>query len=538
MVLNVNRLSNNSNIYANYQGKKSDNSPAMANASESFNGNKDKSKDGKFSFSEAMKNFSKGVLSPVTNMFSSPQNFIVGVGMIVGSMALIAATGGAAAPILVAAGVGMGAIQAGKAVYNIATAKDGDDVEKAFYDVGGATSAIGLSVVGAKCSLKQANIETEGLNALNAVKKCFTSAKDLTVESINVFKSGYYKTNLDISSKMITQPTKLRKYSRELYEEGKQHIDDATKSLREILPDELKPALKGRNKCEISIYEKIVKERTVEINRKISQVQDNPILSEAVKKDKIASLLEERKKIDTDANFAKSKIEDLYGIRITGNINQLVAALVDAVKRGDIEITEIENYRGFNPIYNKQNEFYFSEAQIAELCEASKVAKTNVKVKVKNASKPSGYTATQLKIKQKNGKVIELQIRGEEIDKVSNWEHIPYDLRQGKDIAKGNNQLGILLSKAQKVIKELSTEQYAKYQEYIYDNYIYAQAKEFGKITTNPSLPEGIDPILSSENLRALHKQTLGFKPGNFKNPFNVSAQLALVAGEESLLKD
>jgi hypothetical protein len=48
---------------------------------------------------------------------------------------LLAATGGAAAPLLVATGVGLGIFQAGEGAYKIIKAKNGDDVEKAFYDI-------------------------------------------------------------------------------------------------------------------------------------------------------------------------------------------------------------------------------------------------------------------------------------------------------------------------------------------------------------------------------------------------------------------
>ena len=45
-----------------------------------------------------------------------------------------------------------------EAVYEIANAQNSQDIENAFYDFGGATSTIGLSIVGAKPSLKQAGI--------------------------------------------------------------------------------------------------------------------------------------------------------------------------------------------------------------------------------------------------------------------------------------------------------------------------------------------------------------------------------------------
>lgn len=538
MVLNVNRLSDK-NLYAGYQVKNTDNVPISMMSNDSKSDKFDKSCDGKFSFSQAMKNFGKGLVSPITGMFSSPKNFLIGAGMMVGSIALIAATGGAAAPILVAAGVSMGALQAGKAVVEIASAKNGDDVEKAFYDIGGATSTIGLSVIGAKGALKQANVESEGLNLLSSTKKCITSVKDLSIESFKVFKSGYYKANLNNALTVITQPKNLRKYAQDSFREGEQNFDTSFNALKDILPDELKPYLKGRNKCEISRFEKMVKERTTEIDNKIKLVQDDPERSLTEKKALIDDFLAQRKKIGTDEQFSRGKVEDEYGARLIlneitpENIDKVINSLANAAGRGDVEIIEIENYYGSNKKYQEQNQFYFNNDQVKNL-EATNENIRNVVSK----SKPSGYTAVQLKIKPKNGEVIELQIRGKNIDEVADWEHIPYDLRQGKDIAKGNNQAGILLSEAQTAIKKLNPEQYKLYQEYIYNNYIYAQAKEFGKPAIEPKFPEGIDPILKAENLKKLHQKTAELKSGSIKNPFEITSQLSFIAGEESILNE
>ena len=49
------------------------------------------SKDGKFSLWEAAKNFGKGLISPITGMFSSKKNFLIGAGMIIGGAVLVAA---------------------------------------------------------------------------------------------------------------------------------------------------------------------------------------------------------------------------------------------------------------------------------------------------------------------------------------------------------------------------------------------------------------------------------------------------------------
>lgn len=540
MGVSVNKLSSNNigsistysaNYHGNSNGNDSDVYMAGMNSSAQY---QHKPSNGKFRMSKAFTNFCKGLVSPITSMFSSPKNFLVGTGMIAGSVALIAATGGAAAPILVAAGVGMGTFQAGKAVYEIASAKTSKDIENAFYDIGGATSTIGLSVWGAKPALKQAGMATDDLGFLGSIKKCFTSAKELTKESYDVFASGYYKTNLAHAKKLITTPKILKQYSSELYQEGCQNYAQSFEGLKNALPEKLRPYLRGRSKCELSIYEKMSR-RFESLDNEIQSIRENPEFSEADKKHAIRGLLHEKMQIKKDPKFAKSYIEDLLGARLAledvsaESIDEIVASLSDSIKKGDIELLEIENYRGANKNYEGETQFYFSEDQVKKLREAAGLPIE------KFASKKSGYTAVQLKIKPRGCKVLELQIRGKHVDEFADIEHLPYDLSQGKDVSKGNNQLGILLSPIQKAVKGLSKEQLHQYNQYIYENYVYSQHLEFGIEATKPKLPEGIDPVLSSENLLKVFHQSKNLTAGRIKNPLLIYSQLPFITGTTSL---
>lgn len=531
MSLTVNNINNYSKNSA-FKGKstKAENSSVFTQIPQEVK--IDKSNDGKFSVSEAGKNLVKGIVSPITNMFSSPKNFLLGAGMMAGSAVLIAATGGAIAPLFVAAGIGMGACQVAKAGYKFATAKNGDDVEKAFYDIGGATSTIGLSVAGARGSLKQASIKTEGLNTFSSVKTCFTSAKSLVKQSANVFKSGYYKTNLKSALNVAKTPQSIRKYSHELATESQENFNSSFNALKDVLPEEFQGALKGRSKCQVSIYEKMVRDRN-SLKNKISTIKKDSTLSKSEKAEMIKDIKTKITNIDTDANVAKALVEDGYGARITNvtpeNTDKLVNALAKATKEGKIEITEIENYRGANEAFTTANDFYFNEAQMEKLTSVAKNATTT------NNTKSSGYTAVQLKVKPRNAKTLELQIRGKEINNVADWEHILYDLRQGKDIAKGNNELGSILAEAKKAVVKMTPEQNTQYKKFVYDNYINAQAKEFGKTVSAPEPVKGLDSTLSVENLTNMHIQSTKSTPKTIRNPFDISAQSAVIASTESL---
>ncbi|MBY0404218.1 MAG: hypothetical protein K2X66_09985, partial [Cyanobacteria bacterium] len=120
-----------------------------------------------FRFLNAGRQFLKGLVSPITMIFESRQNFLMGLGMLLGGGALMLATGGAISPLLISLGIGMGVFQGGQALYKISKAKSNEEIEAAFHDVGAATSTVGLSLLGAKGSLKGSGVlKSTGLTAV------------------------------------------------------------------------------------------------------------------------------------------------------------------------------------------------------------------------------------------------------------------------------------------------------------------------------------------------------------------------------------
>lgn len=156
----------------------------------SFSTDKYSADDGKISAKEKLVNFGKGVISPVTMMFSSPKNFAIGAAGIIGGGLLIAATGGAAAPVMVAAGVTGGAIGLIKSGYNALTAKTDDEARQAWQGLGLGTTAVAGSVAGSKAALKGAGIDTKNLNVLNATVECFKNVPAQVGKTVSIFKSG------------------------------------------------------------------------------------------------------------------------------------------------------------------------------------------------------------------------------------------------------------------------------------------------------------------------------------------------------------
>lgn len=162
----------------------------------SFLNDKYAADDGKISAKEKLLNFGKGVISPVTMMFSSPKNFALGAAGIIGSGLLIAATGGAAAPVMVAAGVAGGAVGLLKSGYNALTAKTDDEARKAWQGLGLGTTVTAGSIAGSKAALKGAGIDTKNMNVLSATVECFKNAPAQIGKSVNIFKSGEALLNI------------------------------------------------------------------------------------------------------------------------------------------------------------------------------------------------------------------------------------------------------------------------------------------------------------------------------------------------------
>ena len=152
--------------------------------------------DGKITFGEKVKNFAKGIIAPVTTMFKSPKNFLIGAGMIAGTAALIAATGGAAAPVLAAAGVIGGGIQIGINANKAKNAATDIQAKEAWQGMGTGTTAVVGSAIGAKSALKASGSDTSKMGIIKSTFECIKQAPANLKKSVDAFKTGAFITNL------------------------------------------------------------------------------------------------------------------------------------------------------------------------------------------------------------------------------------------------------------------------------------------------------------------------------------------------------
>ena len=102
-----------------------------------------------------------------------------------------------------------------------------------------------------------------------------------------------------------------------------------------------------------------------------------------------------------------------------------------------------------------------------------------------------------------NGALGEIQFRGKYTNMIGEYEHIAYDLRQGK----GDNTLGPIFDDYKNAVLKLDDKEYTKYNEYLESCYNYYNRLELGLPAVKPKLPPKFNKILSEDNMRRLHDE-------------------------------
>ena len=207
-------------------------------------------------------------------------------------------------------------------------------------------------------------------------------------------------------------------------------------------------------------------------------------------------------------------------------VDALKAEILKQAETGDAySIARVSNYVAKDGIP------YFSEAQLADLKQFA--ANHGVKLKINlridpsdpnfskvdenykptTKSQPSGYTALQANFTTKDGKTIEWQFRGDKVNEFAEGEHIPYDLRTGKDIIGEHKELEVLYNPLIEMLSEKNMEKdtYKEYNRYLGDYYTHLRKLELGFDSVEPKLEDygkgfKFDERLSAKNLIALHE--------------------------------
>ena len=171
----------------------------------------------------------------------------------------------------------------------------------------------------------------------------------------------------------------------------------------------------------------------------------------------------------------------------------------------------ISNYMGKDGIP------YFSAKQVAILRDyaAQFGIELNVKDKLTKV-RPSGYTALQMNFVTQEGFTFEWQLRGSKVNTFAECEHVPYDIREGKDVTGGKKILERLYAPIKDAVEHLDDKQYDKYNNYLTAHYEHLRKQELGFESTPPKLEDfGLnDPKLKAENLELLHDLADALKKG------------------------
>ena len=220
----------------------------------------------------------------------------------------------------------------------------------------------------------------------------------------------------------------------------------------------------------------------------------------------------------SNIDIARTKIDDLVGTRVVlddisqDKIDDLVANLCSSIKAKDVVVSEVHNY-------SNCSQKYFSDQNILDIKKACAEAGIEVKILDEEQTSVSGYVSAQMNIRYKDkmtGELSargELQIRGELMNEYCEIEHIPYDIRQGKNIGKNNPKLEKLFEPVTIAVNKLKRNKLDNiYNDYILACYQYIRKYELGEIQGEfklPDFPESIKDyeILSFENLDIIHQK-------------------------------
>jgi hypothetical protein len=220
---------------------------------------------------------------------------------------------------------------------------------------------------------------------------------------------------------------------------------------------------------------------------------------------------------------AASLLNDGHGFTIAlkessrANIILIRNALLEAIETGCILVHAVKNYRGPNIDCPP----YFDEFDISLLNTAiqnNKNADTLIEPELSSVIiKDSGYTTTQLNLLIKNPETgyydlpeIDLHICGEKVyDFYKGADHLIYDCRVGKDLAKHNSyiraQILIEAKPLLEAIQDISEEQFQRFTAYRQKIYTYLRRLELGEEHLNPpELPAELPDCCHLNNLTRL----------------------------------
>lgn len=495
--------------------------------------------DGKIGVKKGFKHFIKGIISPIQTLISSPKNMLIGAGTILGTAALCAAFP-PILPVMVTFGVLTGSFQLLNGGYKAIKAKTDKQAEQAWESIGAGTFALGTSAVGAKSSLKASGAKNvDDLNILQATIKCFKEIPKGFTKAYKMAKNGTGFLNLRntiIKPKNYSEIDDIAKLKKAGY--GKEKLDEIKKYSETINQEGIKSASPSPEKGKGCIQE-LINVLPEDLKDKVNYRVKSP---SSIKDKLINKLTDSKRNIKIQSlDDARNQVNDLIGSNIIldnldeAHMDLLIESLADGLKKGEIKFLEIENYRG------EKIKPYLTSDHIDMLREAAK--SQNIEFNpyegfgcwdVTNKVKHSGYTTAQINIQYKDGSLGEFQIRGNGVHKLATIEHIPYDLRQSKDLSGGNPLLKKLYKPLEKNVKLLSNNGYNEYNNYL--NALYKYYRKSESCIKGLKKPE-IKDFIKSKPSKVVQSEK-GMSDTEIQNTYNNILKMLDISNIEKLYND
>ena len=210
----------------------------------------------------------------------------------------------------------------------------------------------------------------------------------------------------------------------------------------------------------------------------------------------------------TNNNFTITELnnygDDLASYFTTSQLQQIENAYYNATGKG----LKIVNSKTFETLVQDSAMGFDDVGDVA-----FGTYKSNITTK--GAVKASGYTSAQMNVEHQlsNGTVGlgEFQIRGTQVNKFADVEHIPYDIRKGKITADSTKYSDIF-----EVISNMKDDVFKRYNEFLTNYYQHLRLSELGIKTPTPvisdfftsdELSESAMKLLSPDGLIAIHNR-------------------------------
>ncbi len=411
--------------------------------------------------------------------------------------------------------------------------------------------------------MAQEEDKKSGKDNSNLLEKTWNSIKDLAKD----LKSGKTKPNNNNSdeNQVKTKP----KDNPALVQQATEEVQSLRKSY-ETDEKELKRIMTDAGFDEIGEFSSRIKSESSLKDKVLNYLEDNPRATIEEALSDIRDAFGGRTRVAPGDFKSHPEVQELLAKGDEKGALQKAAELqsqpavekikgmIDKIASGEanFEITRITNY------VSKEGVPYFSEAQLSELSHYAVmkgVKGFDQVIRIENSGdnagravsgkgklvtkhQASGYTALQMNIRTKDGKIMEWQYRGETVDEFAEAEHVPYDLRTNKNIKGDHPELAVLYDSIEDLIKGFENEVFSEYNRYLDDYYTHLRRVELGfesiepklsdygklenllKHTNNPEIqaklkekyPNGIefDARLEANNLIALSKTAKRLKDG------------------------